>query len=169
MAETPRMVGPPETGVLGVGCTTATGQTHDTSPVQDGLRQNPSTHTSPPEQSVLMAQALLQPTCCTGVGVSVGFTYTICVVVGVSVGVGVGVLVDPGVGVGVGVGVVPKSMAKANLHAGSTACGSACGTVGATSLVVASCWLVIYTMAPSPRVKRATRNKYQYFLKNNIC
>ena len=70
------MVGPPETGVLGVGCGVPA-QVQLADAVQDGFRQDPSTHTSPLSQSEFIVQELSHSAGGIGVGVAVGWTYAI--------------------------------------------------------------------------------------------
>lgn len=67
----PRIDGPPETGIFGVGRASATGQTQLVSEVQDAFLHDPPIHTSPLIQSVLSVHELLQPTVVVGVGVGV--------------------------------------------------------------------------------------------------
>lgn len=82
----------------------------------------------------------------------------VVVAVGVLVGTPVGVAVGDPVAVGVGVAIVNVSV-----HAGATALGSACGTVGATGVVLVNCLLVKNIVTPSPTVTIMRRIKYQYF------
>lgn len=178
MTETPRTVGPPDTGVLGVGCgADAKAQLQLILSTQDAFRQTPLIHASPATQSVFTEQAILHEDTSFGVGVGVGVLVGkgVGVAVGtgvlVGLGVGVGVLVGAGVGVGVGVNVgvgVVFPIWKLSVHAGAEASGSAWGTVGAITCVLASCWLVKYTTTPSPSVKRETRIRYQYCFMNFI-
>lgn len=74
ITDAPRTVGPPETGVLGVGCGVVAVQAQVASAVQDSLRHAPSTQTRPLVQSVFTVQALLHATGDLGVGVAVGLT-----------------------------------------------------------------------------------------------
>lgn len=102
----PRMVGPPETGVLGVGAA-ATWQTQLDFDVQEEFLQFPPKQMSVPGQSEFTVHELLHTGEEGGVGVSRGVGVGVLFGGGVAVGVGVlpggGVSVVAGVGVGVGV------------------------------------------------------------------
>lgn len=108
MTDAPRTVGPPETGVLGVGWGAAE-HMQLVLVVHEAFLQAASIHTRPETQSEFIVHLLLHDAGGgIGVGVGVGVIYTICcgwVGVGVSAGPGVGVLAGVGVGVGVPVGL----------------------------------------------------------------
>ncbi len=164
----------PATGTWGVG-TAAISHEQSVSSVHDGLRHEPSIQTRSDIQSVLMTHDTLQLAreISVGDGVSVLVGVTDGVPVGVLVGVGVFVGVSVPVGVLVGVAViVPVGVTvgvvieNVSVQAGSTALGVACGTVGATGLVVVSRWVVRNVIIPSPRVMKKIMTRYQYLRKN---
>jgi hypothetical protein len=157
----------PDNAGVGVGVGDA-GQVQFDLSVQDGFRHALSVQMRPEVQSAFTVQELLHPTnMIVGVGVLVGVL--VGVFVGVSAGVPVGVSVGvPVVSTPVGVGVPVESVRlNVSVHA-SAAFGVVCGTLGATGVVLVSCWLVRRVTTPSPAVIRVMMMKYQYCLINFI-